>query len=123
MNHAREQEYACAVEGMILTVRGQKVMLDSDLARLYGVETKTLNRALQRNQRRFPTDFCFRLAAEEFTNLRCQIGASRWGGRRHLPYVFTEHGAIMAATVLNSVRAVDMSVFVVRAFVKMRDQS
>ena len=109
------------VEAMILTVRGQKVILDSDLAALYGVETKMLNRALKRNSKRFPPDFVFRLTAEENRALRCQIGTSKGrGGRRNLPSAFTEHGAIMAASVLNSRQAVEMSVFVVRAFVRMR---
>ena len=105
-----------------LTVRGEKVLLDSDLARLYGVETKALNRAVQRNLERFPRDFLFQLTREEFSNLKCQTGTSSsgHGGRRKLPWAFTEHGAIMTATVLNSPRAVQMSVFVVRAFLKMR---
>lgn len=109
------------VEDMIFTVRGQKVILDSYLAALYGVETKTLNRALKRNINRFPPDFAFRLTAEEDRALRCQIGTSKGrGGRRNLPMGFTEHGAIMAASVLNSRQAVEMNVFVVRAFVRMR---
>lgn len=106
---------------MIFTVRGQKVILDSYLAALYGVETKMLNRALKRNINRFPPDFAFRLNAEEDRALRCQIGTSKGrGGRRNLPIAFTEHGAIMAASVLNSRQAIEMSVFVVRAFVRMR---
>ncbi len=109
---------------VIRTIRGQRVILDSDLAAIYGVETKNLNKAIQRNRTRFPADFMFQLAREEVGNLKFQIGTSSggWGGRRKLPYAFTEHGAIMAATVLNSPRAVEMSVFVVRAFVKMREQ-
>ena len=113
-------------------------MLDSDLALIYGVETKALNRAVKRNRDRFPKDFVFRLTEKEWKNLRYQIGtasssrehqalryqigtsSSGHGGRRNRPYVFTEHGAIMAANVLNSRRAVQMSVFVVRAFLKMR---
>lgn len=109
---------------VIRTIRGQQVILDSDLAALYGVETKDLNKAISRNRMRFPGDFVFKLVPEEVSNLRFQIGTSSsgWGGRRFLPYAFTEHGAIMAATVLNSPKAVEMSVFVVRAFVKMREQ-
>ncbi len=97
-------------------------MLDSDLAAIYGVETKMLNRAVKRNLSRFPEDLVFQLTAEETEILRCQIGASSsgYGGRRYLPYAFTEHGAIMAANVLNSETAVEMSVYVVRAFVRIR---
>ncbi|HVU38527.1 MAG TPA: ORF6N domain-containing protein [Opitutales bacterium] len=107
---------------LIYEVRGQKVMLDSDLAQLYGVPTKILNRAVKRNIGRFPKDFFFLINRQEVMNLKRQIGTSSsgYGGRRHGIYVFTEHGAIMAATVLNSPRAAQMSVFVVRAFVKMR---
>jgi phage regulator Rha-like protein len=110
------------IERRILLSRDQRVILDSDLAELYGVETKALNRAVKRNRDRFPADFMFRLTLQEVTALRCQFGTSNIGrgGRRYLSYAFTEHGAIMAANVLNSRRAVQMSVFVVRAFVKMR---
>ncbi len=111
------------IERLIQTVRGERVILDSDLAGIYGVETGALNRAIKRNQEKFPADFMFRLKAEEFKSLRCQIGILKSGRGRHrkfLPLVFTEHGAIMAANVLNSPQAVQMSVFVVRAFVKMR---
>lgn len=111
------------IEEIIRTLRGQKVILDTDLAALYGVETGALNRAVKRNARRFPSDFVFRLTAEEDEALRCQIGITKGkGGRRYVPNAFTEHGAVMAANVLNSIQAVDMSVFVVRAFVKMREQ-
>ncbi|MEO8350227.1 MAG: ORF6N domain-containing protein [Chthoniobacteraceae bacterium] len=110
-----------AIVPRIFAFRGESVMLDSDLAILYGVETKQFNRAIQRNAKRFPSDFAFQLTRQEFTNLRCQIGTSSSpGGRRYLPWVFTEHGAIMAATILSSERAVAMSVYVVRAFVKIR---
>ncbi len=111
-------------EDVIRTIRGQRVILDFDLAAIYGVETRNLNKAIQRNRTRFPADFLFQLAREEISNLMFQIGTSSggWGGRRKLPYALTEHGAIMAATVLNSPKAVEMSVFVVRAFVKMREQ-
>ena len=110
------------IEPLIHEVRGQRVILDSDLAKLYGVETKALNRAVQRNQARFPSDFLMQLTAEEFDSLRYQFGTSNVGrgGRRYLPYAFTEHGAFMAAGLLNSPRAVEVSVFVVRAFVKLR---
>lgn len=111
-----------AVEGVIHTIRGERVILDADLAKLYGVETKALNRAIQRNRDKFPPDFLFQLTSQEHESLRCQIGTSKMGrgGRRYLPFAFTEHGAIMAANILNSPQAVQMSVFVVRAFVKMR---
>lgn len=98
-------------------------MLDVDLAALYGVTTKRFNEQVKRNLQRFPADFMFQLTREEHGNLRSQIAtssAAAHGGRRHLPYVFTEHGAIMAATVLNSRRAVQMSIIVVRVFVRFR---
>ncbi len=103
-------------------VRGQRVILDGDLARIYGITTKRLNEAIKRNPARFPSDFAFRLTRQEVANLRSQFAtSSSYGGTRYLPYAFTEHGAIMAATVLNSPQTVQMSLFVVRAFVKMRD--
>src|ERR1044072_8297801 len=107
---------------LIYEVRGERVMLDSDLASIYDVETKALNRAVKRNRDRFPKDFVFQLSEDEWKKLRYQVGTSTLGHgvRRSRPYVFTEHGAIMAANVLNSRRAVQMSVFVVRAFLKMR---
>ena len=110
------------VEPLLRVVRGKRVILDTDLARLYGVETKALNRAVKRNADRFPPDFVFQLTRGEGGSLRYQSGTSKTGrgGRRNLPYAFTEHGAIMAANVLNSPQAVRMSVYVVRAFVKMR---
>ncbi len=102
-------------------VRDEAVLLDSDLAALFGVETKVFNKALKRNAHRFPGDFVFQLTSEEFATLRFQIGTSNGrGGRRYLPWVFTEHGAIMAATILNSDRAIAMSTYVVRAFVRLR---
>ena len=148
------------IDSLIVEVRRQRVILDSDLASIYGVPTRRLNEQVKRNARRFPPDFLFRLTTEEMEQCRCsrsqfvtlkygrsiegpdaesdplQIGtgapgsnlksqiatsSSTHGGRRKLPYAFTEHGAIMAANVLNSPQAVDMSVFVVRAFVKMRE--
>jgi len=110
------------VESAILLIRGEKVILDSDLAMLYGVSTARLNQQINRNLDRFPGDFMFRLSATEFHDLMLQNATSKKGrgGRRKLPYVFTEHGAIMAANVLNSDRAVRASVQVVRAFVKLR---
>jgi hypothetical protein len=111
------------IDSLIVEIRGQRVILDADLARLYGVPTKALNQAVKRNGARFPEDFLFKLTAEEIKQLnRSQIVTSNQGrgGRRYSPHAFTEHGAIMAANILNSTRAAQMSVFVVRAFVKMR---
>ena len=110
-----------AVVPRIFAIRSESVMLDSDLAILYGVTTGNFNKAVLRNVSRFPTEFSFVLTRKEFADLIFQIGRSKGrGGRRQLPRVFTEHGAIMAATILSSERAVAMSVYVVRAFVKMR---
>jgi hypothetical protein len=111
------------VVSRIYTVRNLRVMLDSDLAELYEVPTKRFNEQVKRNISRFPADFMFQLTQEEHDSLRSQNATSKpgRGGRRYLPYVFTEHGAIMAATILNSQRAVEMSVFVVRAFIQLRD--
>lgn len=105
----------------ILILRGQKVLLDAELAALYGVTTKRLNQQVRRNRERFPADFLFELTAEEFADLKLHFATSSWGGRRTTPLAFTEHGAIMAATVLNSPRATEMTVYVVRAFVKLRE--
>lgn len=104
----------------ILVFRGQRVLLDSDLAELYGVAPRRLNEQVQRNRGRFPADFAFYLDINEIRILKSQIATSSWGGKRKPPLAFTEHGAIMAASVLNSARAVEMSVYVVRAFVKLR---
>jgi hypothetical protein len=103
-------------------IRGDRVILDSDLAELYGVETRRLNEQVKRNRGRFPQDFMFQLSPDEFEGLKSHFATSRsgWGGRRKLPFAFTEHGAIMAASVLNTPQAVDMSIFVVRAFVRLR---
>ena len=109
------------VERRILLVRGHKVMLGSDLANLYQVSTKNLNKAVQRNLARFPGDFMFRLNTQEAENLRFQIGTSSWGGSRYLPYVFTELGVAMLSSVLKSDRAVQMNIFIMRAFVKLRE--
>lgn len=107
----------------ILVLRGQRVILDSDLAAIYGVTTGRLNEAIKRNADRFPEDFMFRLSAAEHAALISQFATSKpgRGGRRKLPWAFTEHGAIQAANVLNSPRAVAMGVYVVRAFVKLRE--
>jgi phage regulator Rha-like protein len=118
---APKSALAVPVESRIFVLRGQKVILDNDLAELYGVPVKRLNEQIKRNRERFPQDFMFQLSAEEQQSLRSQNATSKRGGRRYLPYAFTEHGAIMAATVLNSERAVEMSVFVVRAFVRLRE--
>jgi len=111
-----------SLEELIQLIRGQRVILDSSLARIYGVSTKRLNEAVKRAPERFPLDFSFILKPQDVASLRSQNATSKGrGGRRYVPRVFTEHGAIMAANVLNSPRAVQMSVFVVRAFVKMRE--
>jgi hypothetical protein len=111
------------IEQKIFFVRGQKVMLDVDLAGLYGVTTKRLNEQVKRNLERFPEDFMFQLTAEEADSLRSQFATSNAGrgGRRYLPFAFTEHGAVMLASVLNSPQAVEVSVYVVRAFVRLRE--
>jgi hypothetical protein len=106
------------IESCILALRGEKVLLDADLAQIYGVPTKALNRAVKRNIDRFPEDFLFQLTGDE--TMRCQIGAASKRNLRYRPYAFTEHGALMAANILNSRRAVEMSVYVIRAFVRMR---
>ena len=113
---------AKSVGSKILVLRNQKVILDNDLAALYGVTVKRFNEQVKRNANRFPPDFRFTLSRAEYKNLRSQIAtsSSAHGGRRYLPQAFTEHGAIMAATILNSKRAIEMSIFVVRAFVQMR---
>lgn len=118
-----------AITHRIVLLRGQKVLLDSDLAALYGVETKRFNEAVKRNLARFPADFMFQLSAEEFEALRSQIAtlnateqrAGRGRHRKYLPHAFTEHGAIMAASILNSPRAIEVSMYVVRAFVRLRE--
>lgn len=163
MSEASAKYYANTVRQRILTIRNQKVILDSDLAHIYGVEVKRLNEQVKRNSNRFPSDFLFQLTTQETAYLRSQFATSStqiidnkdidagkqkagtskssfsalklnddmrspivigstYGGRRYLPFAFTEHGAIMAASILNSPQAVEMSVFVVRAFIKMREQ-
>jgi len=115
---------AARIESLILNVRGLRVMLDSDLARVYGVSTMRLNEQLKRNRDRFPEDFAFQLTPQEFAGLISQIAISKKGrgGRRTMPWVFTEHGALMLGNVLNSKTAVEASVRVVRAFILMREQ-
>jgi hypothetical protein len=112
---------AITIEQKIFLIRGQKVMLDSDLAELYDVPTKALIQAVKRNRERFPGDFAFLLTNKEVTILRSQIVTSSWGGRRHLPYVFTEQGVAMLSSVLNSDRAILVNIAIMRAFVKLRE--
>jgi hypothetical protein len=112
------------IAGQIRFARGRRVLLDSDLAALYGVTTKAFNQAVRRNIERFPEDFRFQLTAPEWESLRSHLvtlDAGRGRHRKYLPFAFTEHGAIMAASILSSRRAIDMSVYVVRAFVMLRE--
>ena len=134
MKFTRASGKTISIESVIHTLRGEKVILDADLARIYGVSTKRLNEQVKRNARRFPSDFAFRLSKAELEQVagkitssdrsdnRSQIatGSQKHRDPRFLPYAFTEHGALMAANVLNSPRAVEMSVLVVRTFVRMR---
>jgi len=111
-----------AIEQKIFLIRGQKVMIDRDLAELYGVLTKVLLQAVKRNLRRFPSDFMFLLTFQEFKNLRSQIvTSSSWGGRRYHPYAFTEQGVAMLSSVLNSDQAIEVNIQIIRAFVKLRE--
>ena len=110
------------IERAILLIRHQKVMLDADLAMLYGVETKRLVEAVKRNIERFPDDFMFQLTRDEFTILRSQIAtSSEWGGRRYPPYAFTEHGILMLSSVLRSRQAIDVNIEIMRTFVRLRE--
>lgn len=109
-----------SIAARVAFLRGQRVLLDSELAELFGVSTARLNQQVRRNRKRFPSDFLFELTAVEYSSLKLHFATSSWGGRRKLPLAFTAHGAIMAATILNTPRAVEMSVFVVRAFVRLR---
>lgn len=120
---ARDKQVLITVEERIYQLRDKRVILDFDLAELYGVETRVLGQAVKRNKNRFPQDFIFQLNKQELTDLKSQSVISRsWGGRRRsLPYAFTEHGAVMAATVLNSPVAVGTSIMVVRAFMRLRE--
>jgi hypothetical protein len=111
-----------ALAGLVRCVRGERVILDADLARLYGVETRALNRAVRRNAKRFPSDFMFMLVNEEVTNLKCQIGTSSlgWGGRRKPIMAFTEQGVAMLSSVLKSDRAAEVNIAIMRTFVQLR---
>ena len=122
MRRAEALVVADRLESQIRLIRGESIILDQDLAELYGVPVRQLNQAVKRNLGRFPADFMFQLTPEEWDALRSQtvISNAGRGGRRYPPYAFTEHGAVMAATVLNSVRAVAMCVLVVRGFVRLR---
>ena len=108
------------IEEQILLLRGEKVLLDTVLAKLYGVSTKRLNEQVRRNRERFPTDFMFQLTAEETDALRSQSATSIRGGRRYLPYAFTEHGIAMLSSVLHSERAIQINITIMRAFVRLR---
>ena len=122
--NAAEAQAIDGIGGRIFLVRGHKVLLDSDLAVIYGVTTKRFNEQVRRNAQRFPADFAFKLSAAEWDALRSQFATLKRGRgqhRKHLPLAFTEHGAIMAAAVLNSTRAIQVSVYVVRAFVRLRE--
>jgi ORF6N domain len=116
-----DHSLSASIETRIFMIRGQKVMVDSDLADLYRVHTKVFNQAVKRNLKRFPKDFMFRLTAKEMKILRSQIVTSSWGGRRTLPYAFTEQGVAMLSSVLNSERAVQVNIAIMRAFVKLRE--
>jgi phage regulator Rha-like protein len=106
----------------IFLIRGLRVLLDQDLAQLYGVETKTLIRAVKRNMERFPEDFMFQMTKQEFENLRRHFGtSSQWGGRRYSPYAFTEQGISMLSSVLKSKQAIEVNIAIMRAFVKLRE--
>ena len=109
------------IQSKIFLIRGKKVMLDRDLAELYGVETKYLTRQVRRHRERFPDDFRLTLTAKELTILRCQFGTSRWGGTRYSPNAFTEHGILMLSSVLNSQRAIQVNIQIMRAFTKLRE--
>ena len=111
------------IEQTILLIRGHNVMLDSDLAQLYGVTVGRLNEAVKRNEDRFPSDFMFQLTKAEFENLKSQIAisSSKWGGRRHAPYVFTEQGVAMLSSVLRSKRAIEVNIAIMRTFVRLRE--
>jgi ORF6N domain-containing protein len=111
------------IQGKIIVIREEKIIIDRDLAELYGVETKQLKRAVRRNLDRFPSDFMFELTREEYNSLRSQFGTSSWGGARYLPMAFTEQGVAMLSSVLNSKRAIEMNIAIMRAFVELRRTS
>ncbi len=108
------------IQNKIHTIRNEKVMLDYDLAELYETETKNLKRAVNRNIERFPIDFMFQITKEEFDDLRCQTGTSSHGGTRYLPYAFTEQGVAMLSSVLNSPKAIEVNIAIMRTFIKIR---
>jgi hypothetical protein len=122
MSEKKEPPTVEPLEPLIHSIRGQRVMLDADLARIYGVSTKVLNQAVKRNHQRFPEDFAFQLMAAEDNRSQIVTGSQKHRDPRFRPWVFTEHGALMAANVLRSRRAVQMSVYVIRAFVRLREQ-
>jgi hypothetical protein len=109
------------IESKIYLIRGQKVMLDFDLAEMYGVETKRLKEQVRRNIERFPEDFMFELAPEEFRTLRSQIATSNWGGTRYTPFAFTEHGVLMLSSVLRSDQAIQVNIQIMRVYSKMKE--
>jgi hypothetical protein len=109
------------IESKIYSIRGHKVMLDNDLAEMYGVETKRLKEQVRRNIERFPEDFMFELAEEEFGNLRSQIATSSWGGSRYRPYAFTEHGVLMLSSVLRSEQAIQVNIQIMRVYSKLKE--
>ncbi len=116
----KPSEILNAIENQIFTIRGERVMVDTTLATLYGVETKVLLQAIKRNSSRFPIDFMFQLTEQELQNLRSQFVTSSWGGRRYFPYVFTEQGVAMLSSVLRSPQAVQVNIEIMRAFVRLR---
>ena len=111
------------IQKKIYEVRSERIMLDFDIADLYEVKTKRLKEAVRRNRKKFPADFMFELTREEWQNLRTQIASSSWGGLRYMPFAFTEHGVTMIASILNSQKAIDMNIAVVRAFISLRKLS
>jgi hypothetical protein len=121
---AKQELIAVVPDEMVMNkiyfIRGYKVMLDSDLSELYKVETRVLNQAVNRNEYRFPGDFMFQLTDKEWENLKSHFVTSSWGGRRKLPYVFTEHGVLMLSSVLNSKRAVEINILIMRVFTRIR---
>jgi hypothetical protein len=122
--HHTEDNHTMLPDEIIMSkiyfIREQKVMIDSDLSELYGVETRRLNEQVKRNIARFPEDFMFQLSDNEFNNLKSQIATSSWGGRRKPPYVFTEHGVLMLSSVLSSEKAIKVNIQIMRIFTKIR---
>jgi hypothetical protein len=121
MGHKKALVSTEVIVTRILFLRGEKVLLDRDLAELYGVETKQLKRAVRRNIKRFPEDFMFELNKEEWENLKCHFDTSSWGGTRYAPMAFTEQGVAMLSSVLNSERAIEVNIAIMRAFVQLRN--